>query len=396
MPKQIHIQRIVDGSYIVSLVAENGESLLRSESYASQRDAMTAATSIRDNGQVYRQYDILFTKNKGYQVILKAKNNQIIARTEIFKDKSHASKAIEIAIEFLHQPDIPVNYTDSDAPSNQTRIGSIRTFMGMLERITCSTDQLMYFRGHSNFEYKSKPGIYREKNWINNEDNIFKDLILRCPGDFQSVDSTFQALVKMQHYSLPTRLLDITSNPLIALYFACSGNDDKAGEVLAFRVPKKEIKYYDSDTVSVIANISRRPIEFSLTNQNKSKDAFKKSDEGKKLLHEIKKEKPYFESEIDPKHLESVICVKPKMDNARIIKQDGAFFIFGIDKTKSECADIPESYIASHEERMIIKSLDKRKILQQLDSLGINAGSIYPEIESVATHIKNTYQKMVP
>lgn len=394
MRVQIQIQRTADGSYTVNLISANQEKLLKSEKYASQRDATAAAKSITDNGKIRNQYDIAPTKSKNYQAVLKAKNHQIIARSEAFENTTNTSKAIEKAIELLHQPDIPVNYIDSQTLSNPMRIGSVRTFIGALDKITYNSSQFMYFRGHSNLDYEPRPGIYREKNWINNEDNIFKDLILRCPGDFQSIESTFQALVKMQHYSLPTRLLDITSNPLIALFFACSGNDEKAGEVLAFRVPKKDIKYYDSDTVSVIANISRRPIEFSLTEKNKSKENFKKSDEGKKLLHEIKKEKPYFESEIEPSHLESVICVKPKMDNARIIKQDGAFFLFGINKTKSECAEIPPKYIASNEERIIIKSSDKKKILQQLDSLGINPGSIYPEIESVATHIKNTYQKM--
>ncbi len=65
----------------------------------------------------------------------------------------------------------------------------------------------------------------------------------------------------MQHYSLPTRLLDLTANPLMALYFACGEDTSSAegGEVLVLRIPKRQVKYFDSDTVSVIANLSRCP-----------------------------------------------------------------------------------------------------------------------------------------
>lgn len=279
-------------------------------------------------------------------------------------------------------------------PADAIRVGSVRTFLDALENLDRANDASFYYRGHPSFTFSLKPSIYRNESWINNEDVMFKELTLRCPNDFSSLASTFQCLVKMQHYALPTRLLDLTANPLIALFFASEPADPpgESGEVIAFRVPTSEIKYYDSDTVSVIANISRRPQSFVVPAPGLTKAKFNSTDSIRYLLHEIKHEKPYFEPSIVRSHLESVVCVKPKMENPRIIRQDGAFFLFGVNGSKRFSASIPERYMASSDnKRILVIGKEKQKIRKQLEALGISAGSVYPEIERVAEFIKSSF-----
>lgn len=142
--------------------------------------------------------------------------------------------------------------------SDQSKIGTISTFLEGLKKLAADDRKLLYFRGHSKRSYKLEPSIYRNSGWVANEAEMFKDLILRCPNEFLDGLTTFQCLVKMQHYGLPTRLLDITSNPLVALFFACETHDkDDDGEVVVFGYTIDQVKYYDSDTVSVVANLSR-------------------------------------------------------------------------------------------------------------------------------------------
>lgn len=66
----------------------------------------------------------------------------------------------------------------------------------------------------------------------------------------------------MQHYGTPTRLLDVTSNPLIALYFACTNGDgsissDKDGAIVMYDIPQSNIKNFNSDTVTILSNLAR-------------------------------------------------------------------------------------------------------------------------------------------
>lgn len=276
-------------------------------------------------------------------------------------------------------------------PQNAFNVGSVRTFLDALEKIDQDVGDILFFRGHESHAFELLPSVYRNIGLIENEDVIFKELVLRCPNEFAGIDSTFQMLVKMQHYSLPTRLLDITLNPLVALYFASITTTQKeSGEVVVFRFPKTSVKYFDSDTVSVISNISRRPSSFSF-DMSADVDAFNASQQARLLLHEIKKEKPYFEGHIKPADLASVVCVKPKLDNARIVRQDGAFLLFGAKGVKSTPAQVSQEYLARPEGRRIIIT-NKSLIRKQLGSLGLTQGTIFPEIDRVAEYIRRVYE----
>lgn len=273
------------------------------------------------------------------------------------------------------------------------KIKSIRTiseFIDKLEKLNITEGDTLFFRGEAREHNVIVPSIYTKDEWIENEDKIFKEFILRNPNDFINEKTTFEKLVKMQHYSLPTRLLDITSNPLIALFFACERyENEQDGNLVVFSIPNKDTKYYDSDTVSVISNISRRPINLlDIGNLDKKKKIFNKTNEIQYLLHEIKEEKPYFKDIIEKKHMQKVVFVKPLLNNARIIKQDGAFLLFGINKKKKECAKIPNNYIL---QTIKIDKNSKKEIMKNLEILGISKDKIYPELDTTAKYLKEKF-----
>lgn len=278
------------------------------------------------------------------------------------------------------------------------KIGALSTFLELLDKLGTAGKRLRYFRGHSKESFQLKPSIFRNSGWISNEATMLKELILRCPNDFTGGLTTFQCLVRMQHYGLPTRLLDVTSNPLVALYFACDSHekDDEDGEVIVFDYDVGAVKYFDSDTVSVVANLSRRPASFTVpdpvavdpSNPEEAINQFNSLDPIKLLLHDIGNDKPHFSPKIIRADLERVLCVKPILDNPRIIRQEGAFLLFGCDKTKVEPAKLEDTAIAA---RLIINRNEKKNLRDLLHKLGISQATMFPEIEDVAAHIKQSH-----
>ena len=107
-----------------------------------------------------------------------------------------------------------------------------------------------------------------------------------------------------------------------------------------------------------------------------------------RLLQFIRAEKPYFQPIMDPLDLLVPYFVHPKMSNRRILAQSGAFILYGFIPPKRRFFP----YVIE-ETPFVVSQVQKSRIREALDNIGINESTLFPEIDRAATRIKNSYAK---
>lgn len=361
-------------------------------------------------------------------------------------------------------------------------VTSLESYIKIIDEFDQNYLNQIFYRGQTNANFPVSPTslrLGRQKT----EYIYFKEFERRFPEYMDTCNSTVEKLLFMQHYGLNTRILDVSEFPLVALYFACQemikfrtkvdADKNKWGRVFAYQVNRtpdksddeankslvknysENIKYYDSKTVSIMANCAKMPETFSL-------DAIERAyyDDGhpSDLQNDI-----YFKDLIS-----SCVFVRTKQDNPRIRNQRGAFFIVNANEihiysdeskktvfpgissrefmdfalsddkdaedlslhniekgwnkgkasvlkdlnefnfyfTKVDPYSLKNSYrqfqtdpfglkhyeLKDKDEKTVVILIPpycKRKIIQQLEHVGITEAFVYPDIDSVAYEINN-------
>ncbi|GAA1180083.1 FRG domain protein [Corynebacterium glaucum] len=269
------------------------------------------------------------------------------------------------------------------------------------------------FRGHANMNYKIEPVLYRQYDarpyFYELEQLLIEETIRLMPKEFTGL-TDIETLAKLQHIGTPTRLLDVTTNPLVALFFACGESHDSNGkevdgEVILF--PRTQVWSENSYAVQLPATWAINGTWGTTWRADaivRARYVANPNDLGrfKTFVAALTR---------------SFTAVRPSYTNPRLGAQSGAFLIAGMNlilngspvDLSSENAEPPkegelfsfapklfdpkaaDGELVTHERRFIVPAGAKKAILRQLDGLNVNEATLFPEPEHQAHYVKQGF-----
>lgn len=236
-------------------------------------------------------------------------------------------------------------------------------------------EKSLYYRGQKKVTWEINPTLLREEvDILHNEDEIMHSLETRRSDDFRGCENALDKLTIMQHYGAPTRLLDITTNPLVALYFACEDGDSNSHAVV--HIFEEEVRE-NKDYINIISSLA-------FFEDNKTIDQFKSFLENNNYK--------YKEEIINFALNKKKVLIKPKRNNERLIAQQGYFFLFSNNTLEGNRIKKKKFSVESNK-IIIVDGEFKTSILQELETIGIKKSVIYPELANHAHELVERYKK---
>lgn len=231
-----------------------------------------------------------------------------------------------------------------------------------------TADGLM-FRGQRKAEWTLLPSLYRHADARENESNIYQIFTTKAKALMPHIVSDWEILSHMQHYGVPTRLLDWSDSFGVALYFAISKQAIRKPEDAAVWILNGYALSRLATKKGSIYNIEAE--DFPLYSEYFTDRASPLQDE-----NEIQKKWPF----------ERPVPIEAAWGHQRIIAQRGLFTVHG------NCDKPIEEQIDSSMLRKVI--VPQNAILyarQYLRLAGIDHYTIFPDLEGLSQCIKDMY-----
>lgn len=271
-------------------------------------------------------------------------------------------------------------YFELGVNKKMEQVNNVEDYLKKLSRYDIYNN--VFYRGQLE-DYKSiTSSVSRDIGYTKNENFIYKEAIEMRTVEFEGLTFPIERLSKMQHYGIPTRLVDLSVDPLIALFFAVQNIGHKSdGNVYVFLQPELNLNDKRIKLLSLIATLES-------LNINTIKKAYSECYSEGISEEEILK----FASEgAFIKH-----SIELQETNRRLFCQKGTFAICGNEVAGKEIKKfiLP---IDSIEPIMVIRIPfeHKQAVKKELnENYNINEATVYPEFPSVADYLKEKYKNI--
>lgn len=231
------------------------------------------------------------------------------------------------------------------------------------------------YRGHSSIKWQLKSTLERVlgASYVTSADRFEKWSLLEFSSRYHLYDhenlkpeTKLQWLALLQHYGAPTRLLDFSTSPYVALYFALefidtNTKDDMAIFAIDFRALLNEsITYIKGKDKTFTYSYSD-----ALANQDK-----------------------IFEENIDRFSYDILWITEPQISNIRIDRQAGCFLLSGNNsKAIDQLLGLP-IYSSVDVKKIIIPISLYKNVYELLKRINLTSKNIYGDLPGLAKSIK--------
>lgn len=210
----------------------------------------------------------------------------------------------------------------------------------------------IWYRGHSNHMWQLTPSLFRELDWESKEKELFLEFTKTASRLFERRISDWETLFDMQHYWIPTRLLDWTTVMGVAIAFILHSD------------------YSDSEDSALFI------LDPVALNRISGRDDVINVPEDKSFDYKA----IYWEKR--PVQIERPLAIRPGHQSDRLRAQKGTFTVCGtadsgFELTASKCF-----------RKIILPSAAKREARDFLKWANLDEYTIYPDIVGMAHHIK--------
>ncbi|MBM2711050.1 FRG domain-containing protein [Mesorhizobium caraganae] len=230
-----------------------------------------------------------------------------------------------------------------------------------------------WFRGVRDSKYDLRPSLYRhetitapaellELEWL-----LLSDFRHQAPPFIRKLpDDNIELLFLMQHYRVPTRLLDWSENPFIALFFALENAKQEDGG------KEKEAAVWVLDPAKLNATVhkNRDSADRIFGAYTGDLEGYRPSGEGKALSQKLP-------------------CAVYGIHNSpRIVAQRGSFVMYGKETAPIEDQETLVS-VPRLLRKLTVPAKAKRMMFEHLFNMGISDSVVYPDLDGLGREIRN-------